>query len=228
MLEKYFGPGDKVKIYYNTSDEENIYLSQVEEVKGEEIIVSAPIKMGRILPLSLGNNYNFDFYTSKGIYRTYAEITRRSKDDNLYFIHLHVNKEQLKKIQRRNYFRVDCLIPVTISEYKNMNNEEVVANNISLPEECTVVNISGGGFKFISKNSYDTQATLKVIIELALAEGKHQVFAEGNLVEVEPLYDYTNRFINRVEFENISTKDRDQIIKFVFEQQVKHKGKQGE
>lgn len=223
MLEKIFQPGDKVKIYPVHKKGEIYYLSQIEEIKGEEVLISAPIKLGRILPLSVGKGYTFDFYTDQAIYRANPEIVRRSREGNLFLLHVNINTEEMRKIQRRNYFRIDCLVPIKITDYIIEGPRKELISD--LPEEAVIVNISGGGFKFLTKNQYEQGTTIKLQMELEIRDELVEVFVEGTVIDSEPLYDASKRYVNRVKISKISPRHREQIIRYVFEQQVKQKGK---
>lgn len=224
MLEKILQPGDKVKIYYMSTSTERYYLSQVEEIDGDNVLVSAPIKLGRVIPLSLNKPFIFDFYSNSGIYRTVPTITNRSKDGNLFFLHLKVDQDAINKIQRRNYFRVDCIQPMKVKGYEPPFDSKLPLKD-ELPEDGTVINISGGGVKFITTNQYEPDSIVQLELILDVKKDRQLIPMEGKVISCDVTHDRTSRYIHRVKITDILPRNREKIIRFVFDQQVRQKGK---
>lgn len=223
MLERLIQPADRVRIYYLSAESKKYYLSQVEEVNGDRILISAPIKLGKVIHLSENRSLRMDFYTDKGIYRTVPQILKESQEGNLYFITLKVNKDHMDKIQRRNYFRVDCLQSARILDFNFQDTAHT--KELTLPEKCNIINISGGGLKFISKDSFKIDGIITMELDLSTKEADSIIPCKGKIISCEAIYDKSNRYVHRIEITDILPKNREKIIRFVFDQQVRQKGK---
>lgn len=225
MMVKYFQAGDKVKIYSSFHDQNVVYLSQVDEIdENGEVVVTAPIRLGRVVTLNKRRDYIFDFYGTNGIYRTIPEIVDTVKEGQLYFIRIRINPASIKKIQRRNYFRLDSLITIDILGSEHPTIKEL-KHEYPLPEEVLCVNISGGGMKFLSKNKYMSGEEIDTSFVLPVRESQVEFSLKGSVIDSEPLEDAANRFVHRIKFSSILPKQREDIIRYVFEQQVKQKVK---
>ena len=87
-----------------------ILASQLEAVEDNgELIIQMPVYKGKIILLSLGSRYELIFYTRKGLYRGVCQVTDRYKEDNLFMVKVML-KSGLNKFQRREYFRLECIL----------------------------------------------------------------------------------------------------------------------
>lgn len=112
------------------------------------------------------------------------------------------------KAQRRNFVRLDVRVPF---EYN------IVANDIVLPEtySATTRDISGGGLRFDSK----VELQINTELEMSLDIPRHgKITAVAQVVRCIPLEKVPGYSIG-VEFTIIDKRDRERLIRFIFERQ---------
>ena len=119
MADKLISVGNKIEINIIKdrnirNDEEKVtYVSQILDFDGEQIVAALPIREGHLVTLEVNSNLECYFYTGSGIYKAHAHITSRYKQGNLYMMNLEL-KDELKKFQRRQFFRLPCNIITTL------------------------------------------------------------------------------------------------------------------
>ena len=109
-----------------TGKRPSTYASQILDFDKDDdnvISVSMPVSKGHLVPLPKGSVFDTYFYTEKGLYRCKCRILDRIKTDNIYSINISLETE-LKKFQRRQYFRLEKTIPII---YTELSDEEFTA-----------------------------------------------------------------------------------------------------
>ena len=210
-------------------EEIHIYKSQVYEVLDNgEIELLMPSEGGRLILLPLGIRYEFVFYTKNGLYKANGQIKERYKADNRYMLRIELNT-QLSKFQRRQFYRLECVIDMT---YFNITKEqadfptvEAVIESLrdseffSKQKKACIVDISGGGVRFISseKNPSDSYMLMIVMLNNGIAEKQYLI--TGHIISCERVEHSDVRDIkyeNRVEFLLKDRRMQEDIIKFIF------------
>lgn len=210
-------------------EEIHIYKSQVYEVLDNgEIELLMPSEGGRLILLPLGIRYEFVFYTKNGLYKANGQIKERYKADNRYMLRIELNT-QLSKFQRRQFYRLECVIDMT---YFNITKEqadfptvEAVIESLrdseffSKQKKACIVDISGGGVRFISgeKNPSDSYMLMIMMLNNGIAEKQYLI--TGHIISCERVEHSDVRDIkyeNRVEFLLKDRRMQEDIIKFIF------------
>ena len=220
----------EISVDHDFKEHKQKYISQLEQIMDDNtLIIAAPIFEGKIIAISPGARLNLVFYHEKGIFFFQAEVQKKGIKENINVLKILANTP-LKRIQRREYFRFNWVMPVkykVISDEQNFTNHENIENfydeNENEPfKEALTKNISGGGIGIITH----TQYVLKqhVIVQLIL-DKKTKVNVLGEIVRVK-LYDpVTLQYDTGILFTHISHQKRSMIIKFIFNQQIKLKQK---
>lgn len=205
------------------------YASQIldfDEDDDSVMSVAMPVSKGRLVPLPKGGVFDTYFYTEKGLYRCKCRILDRVKTGNIYSINILMETE-LKKFQRRQYFRLEKTIPII---YTELSDEEYMAllETKRLSEdfmhaeryaEGTGLDISGGGMRFVGRKIIETGNKLMLIFQI-VAGGKEVKFRLPATVRMSfSLPNDSSRYEHRVEFENISKEYRELLIKYIFEEE---------
>lgn len=223
---KYIVPGDKIKIYPDNEviRDTDFYVSSVEEIYDDENYrISAPMKNGKIYPLHEKEICIIDFHTNSCVFRCEVQILDRMKENRLLSNKVKIKANTIRKIQRRSYFRIDCLVDIIIDKIDSKDSE---IPNLELPETTTVKNISGGGLQFISKHKMEEGTEVQGVIKLPLSGRYHDLPVCMELIDRVPIDDGISfKFLYRAKFHKLFPQDRENIIRFVFEQQIKQKGK---
>jgi len=180
------------------------YISQIEEyVDDKTLIIGTPIVGGQIVPLRVGNQYALIIYSDTTLYRCKILIKNRLKKGLVEMLKVEIIT-QLEKIQRREFFRCECIIPFKY----NINDSW---------EEGIIKDISGGGLRFIT--NVKLQISELIICDIPL-DGQ-EISARGRLISREDSNTETYKYQYRVSFEELSKIEREKIIQYIFLQQRK-------
>lgn len=232
MADKLISVGDKIEINIikdrNVSnDEEKVtYVSQILDFDGEQISAALPMREGHLVTLEVNSNLECYFYTASGIYKAHAHITSRYKKEKLYMMNLEL-KDELKKFQRRQFFRLPCNIITTlrtlsVSEVLDYSmKHEVKDNTDAQVVQGVIVDISGGGTRVFSKSRYKSGDYVYMNFPLEMNMGIKNVSVLAKVISSSELAGRRDYCDNRLQFKEIPGSLRDSIVKYIFEQQRK-------
>ncbi|MGN0482762.1 MAG: flagellar brake protein [Lachnospiraceae bacterium] len=244
MILDMFKPGCRVDIRIlqqlkreqETGKIAQIFKSRVCDVKEDGIIqLLMPMNGSRYILLPLDFRYEFVFYTEHGLYRCEGEVTERFKSNNIYMNNIRI-LTQPSKYQRREYYRYDCLMDLNYvelpQEIASLNDVEKVQQEIakrSLEEKTGfVLDISGGGIRFISQTPCESGSSVFLWIALSKENDQKKDYRLiGNVLQSERIDQEREKYQNRVEFIIKDMKIREDIIKFIFEEERKNRKKNG-
>lgn len=191
----------------------NSYVSKLLEIKDpSKVQIAMPFDGGKLMLLDLGDKYNLYFYTQYGLYHCVAQVDARFRQQQLYIADM-VFVSELEKFQRRQYYRLQCLIEM---QYKREGVEEE-------KKFGTSVDISGGGMRFNSTRQLTPGDTLSIDFMLPIA-GNFQMFhLRGRVIASTMLINKDLKYENRVEFVEIDEKQREIIVRYIFEEERKRR-----
>ncbi len=119
MAEDLLKVGNKIELTRKRGNgvltvDKNNYVSQILDVNDSRTIIAAmPIIEGHVVPLEVGSIMEAFFYTGHGIYKANCRVAKRGRDGNIHVMMLALTTE-LKKFQRRQYFRLQCSIEALV------------------------------------------------------------------------------------------------------------------
>lgn len=233
MIERIISIGDKIDIERTNPEtkEKYIYKSQVFDIKdNDEVYIAMPFEGTKLVVMSLNIRYKMCFYTPNGLFECMGLVVDRFKSDNRYVAVISL-KTGLKKIQRREFFRLEKLIDV---DYRPLSEEESNCESVqeimemekSMPQlpvykKGIAVDLSGGGARFVLEDAYPADSYL--IMKLHLGEGLVMPDFDviGKVVMSEKMPGKTGQCENRVEFVRIKERDRERLIQYIFTEERK-------
>lgn len=235
VLSKFVVPGDKVEIMplrrAKTAEDIPHYMTRVYDVRSDdEIMLNMPFEDGRLVLLSVGAEYNLSFYTSQGLYQCDAVVKERYKSKNVFVVNFELTTA-LRKFQRREYFRLNCILDMNctevdqeaVSQFKN--HVEFFGADFTM-NNGTIVDISGGGIRFVSKVKYEKGTHMYFTFKLSIAGQDVEFKAIGKIIASEERQNRSGEFENRVQFVDVDSEDREIIIKYIFEEERKIRRKE--
>ena len=218
MEEKTLQEGSKIEIIdHRINGNRHTYYSIMTRIIDESTFdAQAPLEKGIVIALEMGREYECYFITIYGLFRCKVRLESRSIEGDLHFLRFKV-LTTIAKHQRRDFFRMDTMIPFRY--YNSLINQW---------KEATTQNISGNGIKCIT--SENLSKGTRVMCELNL-EIEKKVYTVTNLAEViETIEDDSvaeRRFETRLAFIDIPTPKQDIIIKYIYDEQRKRLKKEG-
>ena len=169
LLSKYVIPGNKVDIRAirggrNTEEQKSkIYQSQVYDIlSGDRIAVVMPMEKAKLVLLPIGGEYDMFFYSSNGLYQCRVRVADREKRNSTYLLIMDIISN-LRKDQRREFYRFSCALEMNSralekEEVRMLEEKGEVEESMTpgLPlKRSIIVDISGGGLRFVSDYAYD-------------------------------------------------------------------------
>lgn len=209
-----------------TGEEVHVYKSQIFELlENGELEITMPLEKGKVILLPLGVRYEFAFYTPTGIYKSEGQIRERYKAENRYMLRIALGTP-LSKFQRREYYRMECILDMTYFQLdeEQAGLEDVEAVVASLRDENfyekqrkgIIVDISGGGIRFVSEEQNETDGYVLVVMMLRGDRGEKQYTLVGRILQSVRLQTPERKFENRVQFVIRDSRIREEIIQYIF------------
>ena len=248
MLSDILTVGDKIDVLPpNTAagviKPSKTYASQIMDINDEKTIsIAMPYRNGLMYVLEKEVKYNLHFYTSRGLYQSYCLLEGIYRENNAIIAQVKLIT-QLDKIQRRQYFRLECIHEI---EYRVISQEEMVMEDrlaadkfLNQQEKSevrkrlgqldrawlkgSITDLSGGGAKFNS--DYPLMAGDRIRIKLDfIAGGEMKKLTLGALVIASGRHENrSDKYEHRTEFYDIAKADREELIKYIFEQERKRR-----
>ncbi len=210
----------------------HIYKSQVNDIGPDGgIEVTMPIEHGKVVLLSLGVRYEFVFYTNAGLYHAIGRIKERYKKDNIYVFLIEL-QSQLEKFQRREYYRYPCLIDIKFYQISEQDAKKVPPDRIlrmfresreaeSAQKDGMLLDISGGGAKFIGRDRLEVDSYILMIVRLTSSSMDKQYFIKGHVLASEEAENRWGKVETRVQFIFHDNRMQEEIIRYIFEEERK-------
>lgn len=217
MINSAVEVGDKIELVKKKGLIKREYplFSKIQDIKlDNELIITTPIKNGKIIPLEINSEFYLCVYTSKGLYKCDVEVIDRKREDKMFLATLRI-KSKMQKYQRRQYYRLDCIINF---KYKTLNETEW--------NEGIILDISGGGFRFISNRKLIDKEQITSQIQLKFEEEVKNINVTGTIIDSNLIDIKANSYETRIYFDKISNEDRELVIRFIFEEERKRRKKE--
>ncbi len=232
MLTKYVFSGDKVDLQAvgkiqasgEEGDKKKVYSTKVYDVLTDDRLeVVMPMEKTKLILLPLDGEYDLCFYTSLGLYQCFARIIDRYKSNNVYVLVFELTSN-LRKHQRRDYYRFSCVLDMKTRELKSEEVQAVEANQVllvpGLPlRRSLIVDISGGGIRFISDHAYEEGSMVYCTYQLVNEGVAKDYEVVGRVLSVREVANRPGEFEHRVQYVNLDNDTREEIIKFIFEEE---------
>lgn len=225
----------------NRTLSEKHYTSQLLDYDGgRRAKISVPIYENRIVPLETGDDYQLCFFTKAGLYQCRGRIEKRYKEDNMHVLDV-IFLDQLKKYQRRKYYRLDCVMDI---KYRMLEKNEMdllqkysgdwsarrdLEDGVMEPfeqmeftwSEGTVSDLSGGGVRFHSREEIQPESIIEIIVHLSFKNQNMPIRFFVRVISCQYIQMEKSFYEIRGEFEYLDEKERELVIQYVFQEQIK-------
>ena len=236
MLSKYIMPGNRIEMQAvervklaDETERKKVYISQVRDILSEEQLeIFMPMEKTKMILLPVNTEYDMYFYTPQGLYQCFANVIDRYKDDNQYVLLMELTSN-LRKFQRREYYRLSCALEMNSRplEKEEKDAMDKKLGNYLVPglplKRSVVVDISGGGIRFLSSYPYEPDSLLYCKYNLVIDGVSKEYTLITKVLTSRELEDRPGVFEHRAQYVDIDTYDREEIIRFIFEEERKHR-----
>ncbi|MBR1771004.1 MAG: flagellar brake protein [Lachnospiraceae bacterium] len=238
MLSKFISLGDRIELQAverrlrNDDDEkQRVYQSKVYEILSEDTLeITMPMEKTKLILLPVDGEYDMVFYGTTGLYQCFARIADRYKSNNVYILRVELTSN-LRKYQRREYYRFSCALEMCS---RSLEEEEVQAVESKSPymlqpglplKRSIIVDISGGGLRFVSDQKYEPGSLVYCNYHL-LKNGQNKLYEViGKVLSAQELANKPGSFEHRVQYYNMDVTTREEIIRFIFEEERRSRQK---
>ena len=237
MLSKYVSIGDKIELeaVEKTHQEteygmfaRKTYKSQVYDIMSEDQIkIAMPLEQGKVILLPVDGEYSLCFYTKTGLYQCLTRVADRYKSNNIFVLQMDILTD-IRKYQRREYYRLNCVLDMQSRELeeneipKVMEHVQFIDTDITL-NNGMIVDISGGGARFISNVRYPADSIILFKFNLCVSGKIVEYQLMGQVLLSQELEIRQGEFEHRIQFLNIMNDDREGIIRYIFEEERKNR-----
>lgn len=228
--------GDKIDINFLHQNNGKTYKSSVcDIISDKELEITMPTDDGKIVVFQVGIECQFYFYTQKGLFTCDAVITGRARRDNFLVLMARVTSP-MKKFQRRDYYRVNCLLD--FSYYKVTDEVAALETTEDLFEEITnpdyiiqkmlarTRDLSGGGIRFNANEILKKGDKLLCVLHLQNDKMDRMFYLVSEVIDCNPIEQVRDKWVVRAKWIFKNLKDRDLIVRYVFEEDRKLRKKE--
>lgn len=210
--------------------ERKVYRTKVFDVLSEDQLeLMMPLEKGKVILLQVDGEFDLCFYTEKGLYQCYARVLDRYKSNNVYIVVMELSSN-LRKHQRREFYRFDCALQMSS---RLLEKDEIAAAEQGriylmpgLPmRQGIVVDISGGGLRFTANFSYEEGSNICCSYTLNIKGQPKQYNLLGRVLSVRELEDKPGTFEHRIQYVNLDVDEREEIIRYIFEEERRQRHK---
>uniref|UniRef100_UPI0040575806 flagellar brake protein n=1 Tax=Acetatifactor sp. TaxID=1872090 RepID=UPI0040575806 len=239
MLSKFVAVGDKIELQsvdksWDAKQEngQKVYNTVVHDILSEDTMeIVMPMEQTKLILLPVDSEYNLIIYGATGLYQCFARVIDRYKSNNVYILVVELTSN-LRKYQRREYYRFSCALDMCSRNLEEdeiqaleKKKEDAVQHNLPL-KRSIIVDISGGGLRFVSECMYEPESLIYCSYHL-LTGGKRQKYEViGKVLAVRELENRPGTYEHRVQYYNLDNDTREKIIKFIFEEERKERKKE--
>ncbi|MEJ6950236.1 flagellar brake protein [Natronospora cellulosivora (SeqCode)] len=201
----------KIDIIVEAGPYKGKYLSKVSEIESDIFKVSPPYSRGEIVPLRKGQILRVYFTDETAAYIFAAKVLAREKQA-VSLIKLE-RISDLKRIQRREYFRLDVKKTVKYRLIKNPFNKEDLENEQGEFQKGETLDISGGGLKLYVDDEFPNEGFIEFYIDIP---GIEAVPIFGKIVNQ---YNVEDMRAVGIKYVDIAHSIQEKIISWLFDYQ---------
>lgn len=239
LLSKYVLPGCRVGLQeidrstgkgrkrgQQSAGQRKTYQSQLIDVLSEDRVeITMPMEKQKLVLLPVDGEFDLYFYSDNGLYQCYARVVDRYKNNSLYVLVLDLISN-LRKHQRREYYRFSCALEMNS---RQLEEEEVAlagkAEDVLSPQlplkRSIIVDISGGGLRFVANYAYEVQSLILCKYDLLVNGETKEYNLVGKVLSVREIENRKGVFEHRVQYVNVDDTEREEIIKYIFDEERK-------
>ncbi|MCL2618226.1 MAG: PilZ domain-containing protein [Defluviitaleaceae bacterium] len=213
--------GDRLEIRIKREGEvPKIYVSQIVDITTDNAVtIYTPTSYGKEVVLQKSMPCTLLIFQEDGMLNISAVVMGTfSKDSHSLTKVMFTSKPE--KMQRREFFRFDCTLPIRFSLiHASAAGPAVEPNEGSQPKlfEGIIKDIGGGGLRFVTNSEMDNGDNVKCLLLLE----RDYIVVIGKILQKHSFPKSPYKFQYRVIFIGILPEEKDKIVQYVFNQQRK-------
>lgn len=207
MEEKVLEVNDRIEIEISHRTYQGIYPSKIQDISDNILQVIPPYDKGELVPVREGTKLKIFFTRADSAYKFLSQVVGRVTEP---FPILHISgPEEIVRVQRRNFFRLDLNAKV---KYRFLDESGQPCGDF---KKSVTSDISAGGIKLLLNEKMYIDNRLELYINISPVR---DIPLEGKVVKIYKMTD-RKKDAAGIEFVNINSKLRDEIISWMFDYQ---------
>ena len=219
MLDLKTGTALSVIIPSSTGKGDDLVLPSSFEAEDQDgvITVTAPFYRSSIYPMRAGERCTVSYPDKTVMYMQDCSVLARVTERELHYVRLRPVGE-LRRIQRRENFRLPLPCPCSFSLYRQTNTAE---GEEDVPAEGMLIDLSGGGASFLASASLPAGA--EIILRFSHPELRTGAFRASVRWTKPSLAQDPYPYSSGVKFLHTGPELQDELTQFVFRQQLRER-----
>ena len=132
----------------------------------------------------------------------------------------------LRKYQRREYYRFSCALEMNSRPLQEEEVQAIEKNSVILTPELplqrsVIVDISGGGLRFVAEYAYEVGSLILCRYFLWIDGENKEYNLCGKVLSVKEVDNRPGFFEHRVQYVNMDKDNREEIIRYIFNEERK-------
>lgn len=249
MLSQIVKPGDRLeltKVSSSAISSENIsknekiktYFSKIYDIIEEDKLkIAMPTEGTRLVVAGLNTKYEICIFTDSGLYRCKGAVVERYKENNLYVAIVEIYTG-VQKFQKRQHYRLGYNLELTCQILTEEEAELLTelgsseAGRESFSKKGFIkgitLDISGSGIHFLSNCAMEQGKYILCNFSVMVQGEEKPLSIVSQLICSRELPNRKNTYEHQVQFGNITNQDREELIRFIFEEERRYrKNKKG-
>lgn len=195
---------DRIEVFVG----DKAYKALIIDIQDDFLRINAPVNDGEYLMLHSGEKIEMNSYLDDNrCFNFHSEVISRGKEGSIIYFQISIPFD-VRKIQRRNFFRVGLVSPI---EYKKITNIDVEEIDSVPYKDALMVDLSAGGLKLKTKDDINKDDLL--LINMKVKE--LQVELKCDIVRIENTPDKEK--LCGLRFLDITAAQSEKIIQELFE-----------
>ncbi|MDK2985150.1 MAG: hypothetical protein PWQ96_792 [Clostridia bacterium] len=205
------------KIEIMSQDDDTIYKSLIQDIFDDSFLIGVPVYKRHKLNLHKGDIVNVTAFSGSSCFNFFSEVLGKREENGLS-LYILKKPHKYKKIERRDFVRVEVALEVKYEIISDRKNWEKVKPS----QKAFSIDLSGGGVQLILPEDLPPHSllVLEIPIDIDCTDITMKLLGQVVRSEEEKIADIS-RFKTGIKFEDISERERDIIIRFVFSQMRK-------
>lgn len=189
------------------------FKSNIQDIDKDYIFISIPVFNGNYANFDENEEIEVLYYDENNVYNFKSKVAGK-KNDNISMLVIE-KPEKIKKIQRRNFFRIDLSVPV---EYKkiplNLTNGELnrIIDGDKVFSKAVMVDLSGGGIRLRTRDDICENDLFLVKIPI-----NREIVCVSCICKRVIKESLTKSNVCGFSFYNVEDGKRDKIISYIFQ-----------
>lgn len=237
MVESLISAGDKVEmrsivpvILPDGTEGRKLYKSTVYDVEENgNVEILMPMEQTKLVLLPLDAEYETFFFTNSGVFKGNIRIVDREKAGNMYLFIAELISN-LSKHQRREFYRFNTILETDIqavSEEQAQTIGKGLAHLVNLNDKshAVIVDISGGGTRFVSRKPEKVDSIIYMNFKLNMPDGQppKEFEVASRVIVCNEIPNRKNEYELRTKFVYMDNTTREDIIKYIFNEERKNR-----